>query len=127
MKTSQFRPLQLLSGLFLATSLSFGQAPDNTKVNARDRDQSQPTADQAKNGSSDLQLMHRIRKAVTSDKSLSINAHNVKVIAQNGKVTLKGHVSTDEESKAVEAKALAVAGAGNVVKMMQPKKTKSTH
>jgi len=41
--------------------------------------------------------MQKIRKAVMDDKSLSTSAHNVKIIAQDGKVTLKGPVKTDEE------------------------------
>jgi len=48
------------------------------------------------------------------DKSLSTYAHNVKVIAQNGKVTLKGPVRSEEEKKSVEQKATEAAGAGNV-------------
>jgi hypothetical protein len=42
----------LLLGLGLAPA-TFAQTPDNTKVNERDRDKSQPTADQAKNGQTD--------------------------------------------------------------------------
>jgi len=45
---------------------------------------------------------------------LSTSAHNVKVIAQNGMVTLKGPVKTDEEKQAVEAKAAEIAGADKV-------------
>jgi osmotically-inducible protein OsmY len=36
------------------------------------------------------------------------------VIAQNGTVTLKGPVRSEEEKKSIEAKAAEVAGAGNV-------------
>ena len=42
-------------------------------------------------------------------------AHNVKIIAQNGKVTLREPVRSDEEKSAIEAKAVEKAGAGNVV------------
>jgi hyperosmotically inducible protein len=48
------------------------------------------------------------------DKSLSTNAHNVKIIAQNGMVTLKGPVNSDSEKQAVEAKAAQIAGADKV-------------
>ena len=48
------------------------------------------------------------------DKTLSTYAHNVKVIAQDGQVTLKGPVRTEDEKKTVEAKATEVAGAGHV-------------
>ncbi len=89
-------------------------AADNTKVNKRDRSPGEQTADQGKNNSSDLDLMKQIRKAVVDDKSLSTSAHNVKIIAKNGKVTLKGPVTSEDEKKAVEQKATEVAGAGNV-------------
>src|SRR5438270_9569464 len=64
--------------------------PDNTKVNKRDRAHAEPTADKAKDNASDREIMKKIRSAIVSDKSLSTYAHNVKVIAQHGKVTLKG-------------------------------------
>jgi osmotically-inducible protein OsmY len=90
-------------------------APDNTKVNKKDRATSEPTADQGKNATSDREMMRKIRRAVVADKSLSSYAHNIKIISQSGKVTLKGPVHTDEEKKAIEAKATAIAGAGNVM------------
>ena len=49
-----------------------------------------------------------------NDKSLSTYAHNVKVITQNGQVTLKGPVRSDEEKRAIEAKAIAIAGENKV-------------
>lgn len=58
--------------------------------------------------------MKDIRKSVLDDKSLSTYAHNVKIISQNGQVTLKGVVRSEEEKRAVRAKAEQVAGAGNV-------------
>ena len=88
--------------------------PDNTKVNKRDRAEGEPTADQQKNNKSDRETAKQIRKALMNDKSLSTYAHNVKVIVQNGTVTLKGPVRSDEEKKTVEAKAAEVAGASNV-------------
>jgi osmotically-inducible protein OsmY len=89
-------------------------APDNTKVNKRDRSPAEPTADQGKDNPSDREVMQKIRKALVDDSSLSTYAHNVKVISQNGKVTLKGPVRSQEEKEAVEQKAAQVAGAGNV-------------
>lgn len=90
-------------------------AADNTKVNKRDRSQDQPTADSAKNDAADRETMQKIRKSLVSDKTLSSYAHNVKVIAQNGKVTLRGPVRSEDEKRAVEQKATEVVGSGNVV------------
>ena len=88
--------------------------PDNTRVNQADRSKGAPTADQQKDNKSDRETTRQIRKALVGDKSLSTYAHNVKVIAQHGTVTLKGPVRSDEEKKTVEAKAAEVAGAANV-------------
>jgi hyperosmotically inducible periplasmic protein len=89
-------------------------ATDNTKMNQRDRDPNEPTADQQQNNRSDRDLTQQIRKAIEADKGFSTYAHNVKVIAQNGQVTLKGPVRSEEEKRAVEAKAAEIAGEGKV-------------
>jgi len=89
-------------------------AADNTKQNQRDRSKAEPTADQAKNNMTDRDMMQKIRKSVTDDSALSTYAHNVKIIAKDGKVTLKGPVRTEEEKKMIEQKATDIAGAGNV-------------
>ena len=114
----------LLMQVFLLSSfgLIWGQqgnkpspAPaDNTRVNERDRNQAEPTADQQKENSSDRQLTQKIRRAVVEDKSLSTSAHNVKIISQNGTVTLKGPVKSEEEKQTIESKATQIAGQGNV-------------
>jgi len=100
-------------------------APDNTKVNKRDRSKSEATADQAKETKPDREIMQEIRKAVVADKSLSTYGHNVKIVSQHGKVTLKGPVRSEEESKNIEAKANDVAGAGNVTNQLSVKPDKS--
>jgi len=90
-------------------------APDNTKVNKRDRSPSEPTADQQKSNESDRELARQIRRAIVKDKSLSTYAHNIKIIAQNGTVTLKGPVNTEEEKQAIAAKAAEVIGSPDKV------------
>lgn len=96
-------------------------APDNTKVNQRDRSKDEPTADQQKENRSDRDITQQIRHSIASDKSLSTYAHNVKVITQNGQVTLKGPVRSEEEKKAVEAKAAEVAGDSKVTSQLDVK------
>jgi hyperosmotically inducible periplasmic protein len=93
------------------------QAPaDNTKVNQRDREKTEPTADQQKENNSDRELARQVRRALVKDKSLSTHAHNIKVIARDGVVTLKGPVRSDEEKQAVEAKAAEAAGGTDKIK-----------
>jgi len=65
--------------------------------------------------------MQKIRKAIIADKSLSTYGHNVKVISEHGKVTLKGPVHTAEERSNIEAKATEIAGDGNVVNRISVK------
>src|ERR1700746_3612515 len=97
----------MLCGAF---SVSWAQdkpvKPDNTRTN---RDDAQ-TADQQSMNKQDRELTQQIRKAIVDDKSLSTYAHNVKIISQNGTVTLRGPVRSEDEKAAVEAKAKAVAG-----------------
>jgi hyperosmotically inducible periplasmic protein len=99
------------------TALAAAQVPqaDNTKVNTRDREKGAVTADQQKNDAADRQTTQTIRRALMRDKGLSTYAHNVKVIARDGQVTLKGPVRSDAEKQTVEAKATEVVGAGHVV------------
>ena len=85
-------------------------APDNTKVNERDRNQNEPTADQQKDNRSDRDITQQIRQSIMQDKSLSTYAHNVKIITQGGQVTLKGPVRSEDEKRAIETKATEVAG-----------------
>jgi len=87
---------------------------DNTKVNQRDHNTNAPTADQQKNTQSDRNITQQIRKSIMKDKSLSTYAHNVKIITQNGQVTLKGPVRSDDEKRAIEAKATEIAGDSKV-------------
>lgn len=94
---------------------------DNTKVNQRDRSTAEPTADQGKNNNSDRETMRKIRRAIVSDPSLSTYGHNIKIISQHGKVTLKGPVHTEDEKKSIEAKATAIAGDGNVTNQITVK------
>ena len=92
--------------------------PDNTKVNTRDRAPGAVTADQQKNNAGDREITRKIRQSLMKDKALSRYAHNVKVIAQDGQVTLKGPVRSDDEKRTVEAKATEVAGVGHVTNDM---------
>jgi osmotically-inducible protein OsmY len=100
-------------------------APDNSKTNKRDRDKSSPTADRQKMNPTDRDLAKRIRSAIVDDKSLSTYTHNIKIVAQDGKVTLKGPVRSEEEKSAIETKATEVAGAGNVVNQLEVAPPKS--
>jgi hyperosmotically inducible periplasmic protein len=108
--------LIIAGGVVVGSGVTLGaQTPaDNTKVNTRDRAPGAVTADQQKTNAADQKLTQTIRKSLVQDKSLSSYAHNVKVVTQSGQVTLKGPVRSDDEKRAVEAKAVAAAGEGHV-------------
>jgi hyperosmotically inducible protein len=91
-------------------------APDNTKQN---RDQSSPAADQQKMNPADRAITQKIRKAIVNDSSLSTYAHNIKIITQDGKVTLRGPVRSEDERSNVEAKAVGIAGQDNVTDQLE--------
>jgi osmotically-inducible protein OsmY len=108
--------------MIAVTGFSYGQTPDqttptpdNTKVNQRDRNAAEATADQQKMNPADRALTRNIRRSIMADKSLSTYAHNIKIISQNGAVTLKGPVKSDDEKANVIAKAVAVAGSADKV------------
>jgi hyperosmotically inducible protein len=111
-------------GLASAQDSSQQAPPDNTKVNERDKNRSEPTADQQKDNRSDRDITQEIRQSVVKDKSLSTYAHNVKIISQNGMVTLKGPVRSEEEKSAVEAKAAAIVGQEKVTSELEVKPKK---
>jgi osmotically-inducible protein OsmY len=91
-------------------------AADNTKKN---KDQTSPTADQQKMNPADRAITQKIRKAIHEDNSLSNYAHNIKIITQDGKVTLLGPVRSEEEKNNLQAKAAAVAGQDNVTNQLE--------
>ena len=107
----------LLSGACSLMALPAGAqqtAPDNTKVNKADRAKGAVTADQQTESAADRDLTKKIRQSVVGDKSLSTYAHNVKIVAQDGQVTLKGPVRSEAEKISIAAKATEIAGAGKV-------------
>jgi osmotically-inducible protein OsmY len=112
------------SGLSLSAQTT---PPDNTKVNKRDQDQSRPTAGQQKENRPDRDITRQIRQSITQDKGLSTYARNIKIITQNGNVTLRGPVRSEEEKKTIESKANEVAGAGHVKSELQIAAVKETN
>jgi len=99
-----------------------GAAPDNTKVNKRDTNSAALTPMDQNNNQTDLKITQQIRQAVMADGSLSFTAKNVKIITQNGKVTLRGPVNSAQERDAIDAAARKVAGAAQVDNQLEVKK-----
>lgn len=81
-----------------ANQLAENSALENTRQNVRDKDNMTLTPEDQKESKADLKITAHIRKAVHKDKSLSIDAHNAKIITRSGAVTLRGPVETEAES-----------------------------
>jgi hyperosmotically inducible protein len=67
----------------------------------------------------DRAITQKIRKAIHEDQSLSTYAHNIKIISQDGKVTLRGPVRSEDEKNNIQAKAVTVAGEENVTNQLE--------
>jgi hyperosmotically inducible periplasmic protein len=122
--------LLIAIGLFaVPKASSFGmqqeQQPDNTRMNKGDASKDATTADQQKMNPNDREMSRKIRAEIMKDKSLSTYAHNVKIITQDGKVTLKGPVRSQDEKTSVETKAAGIAGDGNVTSEIEIARPKS--
>ena len=108
--------VSLMAPAMLANQDTQQTPADNTKQN---KDQTPPTADQQKMNPADRAITQRIRKAIHDDNTLSTYAHNIKIITQDGKVTLRGPVRTQDEKAGLEAKAISVAGQDNVTDLLE--------
>lgn len=93
---------------------TFGVAPDNTRVNERDRGTAALTPMDQGTSERDIAITQRIRKDVVSDDSLSMSARNVKIITRDGHVTLRGAVKTRAERASIEQAARDAAGPTHV-------------
>ena len=84
-------------------------APDNTKINKRDKNDQTLTPMDQSNAKSDIRLSRSIRKSIMK-QPLSVDAKNIKIISQNGVVTLRGPVRNDAEKAKIEEIANAAPG-----------------
>jgi len=89
-------------------------APDNTGTNARDRSGDTLTASDQPQSGPDLQITQQVRQAIVADQSLSVNAHNVKVVTTGGVVTLRGPVNNAQEKMKLASTVARVAGVKGV-------------
>ena len=87
---------------------------DNTAKNVRDRDDKTPTPMDQGGSEGDRTITAEIRKQVTDSDALSMNAKNVKIITQDGVVTLRGPVKTTQEKTTVASIARKATGVKRV-------------
>ena len=97
---------------------------DNTKRNSSEQNKNTDTAEKQSNNKDDLALTQKIRQAVMKEGSLSMNAKNVKIIAQDGEITLKGPVDSQQEKDTIGTKAGEIAGKDKVDNQLEVKAEK---
>ena len=83
---------------------------DNTAVNARDDSPVAKTPIDQNENEADIKITAEIRKRVLEQPDFSVNARNVKIITADGKVTLRGPVTTEAERDSIKKIAEQVAG-----------------
>lgn len=110
--------LSLASSLLLAapptTDPASPMAADNSAVNVRDKANATVTPMNQPNNKTDIKVAADVRRSLTKDGSLSTMAHNVKLVASSGVVTLRGPVASDAEKAKVEQIAAASPGVSSV-------------
>ena len=110
----QVTPMQSPPASSQSTAGVTGEDADNTRLNRRDRNDASVTPTDQSNSSSAVDLVARIRQAIVDDSNLSVKARNVKVVANNGMVTLRGPVANAQEKARVEQDAASVRGVTHV-------------
>ena len=97
-----------------ATAADEKTKPDNTAMNERDRSGETQTSGDQSNSSADLKITQAIRQALMKDGELSATAKNIKVITNNGHVTLRGPVKTAQEKAKIDHLARSAAGGAKI-------------
>jgi osmotically-inducible protein OsmY len=102
----KIRKNAVILGLVLSAGISisaFAQNADNTAVNKRDRNAANPTAQDGSNRKSAIKSTAKLRRKIVACKGLSSDAKNIKIIDENGCVTLRGPVNTLHEKETIES------------------------
>ena len=93
---------------------------ENTERNVRDKSDATLTPEnQVEGDDGDREITAEIRRAVVADDSLSLNAHNVKIITRNSVVTLRGPVESEAEKTTIDKLARQAAGVTQVQNQLE--------
>jgi osmotically-inducible protein OsmY len=118
------RSTALLLVATLAATSAFAQDAskvDNTRINQRDRQGANTTPFDQPNDAENIKVAAAVRKAIMDDDSLSTTAHNVKFVASDGTVILRGPVKNDAEQARVESIVKGVPGVATVQNQLDTK------
>jgi hyperosmotically inducible protein len=100
---------------------NLAKPPDNTGRNVRDRSDATVTPGDQSESKADIDLVSRVRRAVTQNNQLSTTAKNIKIVANGGKVTLRGPVNTAAEKEQIVQAVQGVSGVTNVDDQLEVK------
>jgi len=101
--------------------LAANPAVENTGHNARDSGNATLTPEDQKETPGDIKITTAIRKAVIKNKSLSLDAHNAKIITRDGVVTLRGPVENAAEKLKLQTIAEKTRGVKQVDNQLETK------
>ena len=87
---------------------------DNTARNVRDRNDTTTLPTDQPNNQADIDVAAAVRSAIVGDDSLSMAAHNIKLVAANGVVVLRGPVDSVAEKNKISEIVKGVAGVTSV-------------
>jgi hyperosmotically inducible protein len=96
-------------------------AVDNSADNKVDAHDSMSVRTNQSNSTEALQTTANIRKALMADKTLSVSAHNVKIVTNGSTVTLRGPVASAAEKERIAALARQNAPGKDVVDQLTVK------
>ena len=94
---------------------------DNTRKNARDKSPAAVTPLDQSETATDRAITQKVRQAIVQDDKLSMNAKNVKIITNNGVVTLRGPVETPKERDVIASVAQGVSDVSRVDNQLEVK------
>ena len=106
--------LVFASAFALSAIAQDAPAADNTAKNERDRSGETKTSGDQSNSPEDIKITAAIRRAIVGENSLSMTSKNVKIITADGKVTLRGPVSSAEEKARIAKLAQSAAGKAKI-------------
>jgi osmotically-inducible protein OsmY len=94
---------------------------ENTERNVRDSANNTLTPEDQKENRADRKITAAVRRAVVKNKSLSLDAHNIKIITLDGLVTLRGPVENAAEKTKLQAIAEKIKGVKQVDNQLESK------
>jgi hyperosmotically inducible protein len=103
-------------------STTDGYATDNTGRNVRDRGDATLTPLDQSDSAKDVTITQQIRHSITGDKTMSLDAHNVKIITIEGVVTLRGPVNSVDEKLSIASIAQTTPGVLEVDNQLEVKR-----